>query len=166
MTFRLISRDVDFNTLWNVVTLVSTLRRWKMSSLERRDVASNIATLRCLRPKSPSFVGLTLLQFCLNPNPPAHQATPTLAGVPYHTGRRPVFCPPTPYLKAASPSHTPSHCPGLTFTALHIGVPPSVKSSSLGLVYVLFRVVGCIPRPWAGVCCSVGSFGLRVYSAL
>ena len=98
--------------LWNVATLPRTSRRWKIPSLKRRDVAPNVATLPCLRPNTVHFSVLTLYHPCLNPGLHAHPSTLTLAGVPYHTGRRPVFCPPTPSLTPPSPSHTPSPLSG------------------------------------------------------
>ena len=94
--------------LWKVATLPRTSRRWKIPSLERRDMAPNVATFPCLRPNTIHFSVLTLYHPFMNPSLPAHPSTPTLAGVPYNTGRRPVFCPPTPSLTPPSPSHTPS----------------------------------------------------------
>ena len=109
-------RDVDFEPLWNVVTLISNVTTlilnilWNVATL-----VINVAVLenllsgtsrRCpvLRPNTSHSAVLTLYHPRLNPSSPAHPSTLTLVGVPYHTGRRTVFCPPTP----PSPSHTPS----------------------------------------------------------
>ena len=93
-------QDVDFELLWNVATLISNVatlilnssgtsrrwknflsgmsRRWKISSLERRDVAPNVTTLSCLRPKTPHFFASTLPSSYLNPSVLCHAPTQPL----------------------------------------------------------------------------------------
>ena len=68
-------RDVDFECLWNVATLISNVATLEnflcgMSRRcpERRDVALNVTTLFCLRPKTPHCFALTLPSSYLNPS--------------------------------------------------------------------------------------------------
>ena len=109
-------RDVDFEPLWNVVRLISNVATlilnilWNVATLvinaaKLENILSGTSR-RCpaLRSHTSHFSILTLCHPCLNLSSPAHPSTQTLARVPYHTGRRPVFCPPTP----PSPLHTPS----------------------------------------------------------
>ena len=97
-------RDVGKLTLWNVAKLPRTSQRCPV-----------------LRPHSSHFCSYPTL-VCLNPNLPAHPATPTLAGVPYHISRRPMFCLLTPSLTSPSPSHTLSPPSLLAISTLHLGV--------------------------------------------
>ena len=124
-----------FNILWNVATLASTSRRWKISSLECRDVAPNVATLSCLRLNTPHFFAPTLPSSYLNPSVLCRAPTQTLARVHFLTGRRPFFCPLTPSLTPLPPSLSTNLSPLslLAISTLYLSVIALVQSSTLGL---------------------------------
>ena len=127
-------RDVGKFTLWNVATLPRTSRRCPV-----------------LRPHISHFALLTLYHPYLNPSLPAHPSTPPIAGVSPHTGRRPVFCPPTPSLPTTvtiTPSQSPipashSHAPlrySRTGRVIHLRSRGPYLGSHLGSHLGLFQV--------------------------